>query len=98
MIKFCALKNCSDYSLANTLSSNITAQSLVERLVVQDSVYHELDCEADTLNMSQVVPFVDCCVSLLERPDLLPGPLAQSRIVSVLLAFVNSDVKGRHSQ
>ena len=89
-IKFCALKNCLTI-LSRIPSSNITAQSLVERLVVQDSVYHEL-------NMSQVVPFVDCCVSLLERPDLLPGPLAQSRIVSVLLAFVNSDVKGRHSQ
>ena len=42
----------------------------------------------------QVTQFVDCCVSLLERPDLLPNPLAQSRIVSVLLAFVDSDQRG----
>jgi hypothetical protein len=42
----------------------------------------------------QVTPFVDCCVTLLERPDLLPNPLAQSRIVSVLLAFVDSDQRG----
>ena len=42
----------------------------------------------------QVTPFVDCCVSLLERPDLLPHPLTQSRIVSVLLAFVDSDKRG----
>jgi len=56
-------------------------------------------CVTDAqLMVLQVVPFVDCCVSLLERPDILPGPLAQSRIVSVLLAFVNSDRKGRHSQ
>ena len=53
-------------------------------------------CEYQT--SLQVVPFVDCCVSLLERPDLLPSPLAQSRIVSVLLAFVSSDMKGRNSQ
>jgi hypothetical protein len=45
----------------------------------------------------QVTPFVDCCVSLLERPDLLPNPLAQSRIVSVLLAFVDSDQRGPHA-
>lgn len=39
----------------------------------------------------QLTPMVDCCVALLERPDLLPSPLAQGRIVSMLLAFVNSD-------
>ena len=52
------------------------------------------------LCMLQVTPFVDCCVCLLERPDLLPSPLAQARIVSVLLAFVSGDtrgVRGAHS-
>lgn len=44
----------------------------------------------------QLTPFVDCCVGLLERPDLLPGPLAQSRLVSVLLAFVDSDKRGSY--
>ena len=39
----------------------------------------------------QLTPMVDCCVALLERPDLLPHPLSQSRIVSTLLVFINSD-------
>lgn len=42
----------------------------------------------------QLAPMVDCCVGLLERPDLLPDPLAQSRIVSTLLVFVDSDKRG----
>lgn len=43
----------------------------------------------------QLTPMVDCCVGLLERPDLLPDPLAQSRIVSTLLVFVDSDKRGQ---
>ena len=39
----------------------------------------------------KLTPFVDCCISLLERPDLLPGPVAQSKIISVLLACVGRD-------
>ena len=39
----------------------------------------------------QLTPFVDCCVCLLDRPDLLPSPLSQGRLISVLLAFINSD-------
>ncbi|XP_067687796.1 uncharacterized protein [Haliotis asinina] len=34
--------------------------------------------------------FVDCCVSLLERPDIMPGPIPASKMVSCLLQFVNS--------
>eukprot|EP00117_Sycon_ciliatum_P046288 scpid21219/ scgid2547/ Ubiquitin conjugation factor E4 B; Ubiquitin fusion degradation protein 2; Ufd2a len=33
---------------------------------------------------------VDCCVLLLERPDLLPSPLAQTRIVELLLVFLET--------
>ena len=55
---------------------------------------HVHECYPAVFHCSQLIPFVDCCVNLLERPDLLPSPLAQSRIVSVLLAFVNSDKRG----
>ena len=34
---------------------------------------------------------MDCCIYLLERPDLLPGPVAQSKIISVLLMCVGKD-------
>lgn len=31
--------------------------------------------------------FVDCCVTLIERRDLMPGPVAASRIVTAILSF-----------
>ncbi|KAL9975428.1 hypothetical protein ACROYT_G012589 [Oculina patagonica] len=31
--------------------------------------------------------FVDCCCALIERRDLMPGPVAATRIVSALLSF-----------
>ncbi|KAK7466645.1 hypothetical protein BaRGS_00037253, partial [Batillaria attramentaria] len=37
-----------------------------------------------------LTPFVDCCVMLLERPDLMPGPIPASKIVSALLSFMKS--------
>ncbi|XP_076441977.1 uncharacterized protein LOC143280995 isoform X2 [Babylonia areolata] len=39
--------------------------------------------------------FVDCCVMLLERPDLMPGPVPASMIVSALLAFMKDTDKTR---
>lgn len=41
----------------------------------------------------QLTPFVDCCVMLLERPDLMPGPVPASMIVSALLAFMKDTDK-----
>lgn len=38
----------------------------------------------------QLTALVDCCVVLLERPDLLPSPLAQTRIVELLLTFLDT--------
>lgn len=38
-----------------------------------------------------LTPFVDCCVMLLERPDLMPGPIPASKIVSALLSFMKSE-------
>ncbi|XP_065914524.1 uncharacterized protein [Dysidea avara] len=35
----------------------------------------------------ELTPFVDCCVTLLQRQDILTGPVAQSKVVSVLLSF-----------
>jgi hypothetical protein len=46
--------------------------------------------------MFQLTPFVDCCVMLLERPDLMPGPVPASMIVSALLAFMK-DTDSNHS-
>ncbi len=43
------------------------------------------------LSSPQLTPAIDCCISLLERPDLLPGPVAQSRIVTLLLACIGRD-------
>ena len=37
--------------------------------------------------MIQLTPFVDCCVALLQRQDILTGPVAQSKVVSALLTF-----------
>ncbi|KAL8576659.1 hypothetical protein ACOMHN_025134 [Nucella lapillus] len=42
-----------------------------------------------------LTPFVDCCVMLLERPDLMPGPVPASMIVSALLAFMKDSDKDR---
>ena len=38
----------------------------------------------------QLVPFVDVCVHLLKRPDLVPGPIPAYRITQALLAFVTT--------
>lgn len=38
----------------------------------------------------QLGTFVECCVTLLQRPDLLPSALSQSRIVRMLLSFVDN--------
>ncbi|XP_019628918.1 PREDICTED: uncharacterized protein LOC109473492 [Branchiostoma belcheri] len=46
----------------------------------------------------QLSPFVDCCVTLLERPDLMPGPIPASKIVGTLLAFTESGKRKRGSQ
>ncbi|XP_078607185.1 uncharacterized protein LOC144879516 isoform X2 [Branchiostoma floridae x Branchiostoma japonicum] len=46
----------------------------------------------------QLSPFVDCCVTLLERPDLMPGPIPASKIVGTLLSFTESGKRKRGSQ
>ena len=43
----------------------------------------------------QIGTFVECCVTLLQRPDLLPSALSQSRIVRMLLSFVDSSSRDR---
>ncbi|XP_070185437.1 uncharacterized protein [Littorina saxatilis] len=40
-----------------------------------------------------LTPFVDCCVMLLERTDLMPGPVPASMIVSALLSFMKDSDK-----
>jgi ubiquitin-protein ligase len=39
--------------------------------------------------------FVTCCVTLLQRPDLLPSALSQSRIVRMLLSFVDNSSRDK---
>ncbi|XP_066289548.1 uncharacterized protein [Branchiostoma lanceolatum] len=46
----------------------------------------------------QLSSFVDCCVTLLERPDLMPGPIPASKIVGTLLSFTESGKRKRGSQ
>ncbi|KAK6165686.1 hypothetical protein SNE40_022567 [Patella caerulea] len=43
----------------------------------------------------QLSRFVDCCVVLLERPDIMPGPIVASKLVSTLLLFVQSSPHNR---
>ncbi|XP_013383358.1 uncharacterized protein LOC106153808 isoform X1 [Lingula anatina] len=45
----------------------------------------------------QLAPFVDCCVNLLQRPDLVPGPIPASKIVSALAAFMQTSNRGSRS-
>lgn len=49
---------------------------------------HVLRLHPNSTKGISLTPFVDCCVMLLERPDLMPGPVPASMIVSALLAFM----------
>ncbi|XP_071101148.1 uncharacterized protein [Haliotis cracherodii] len=51
---------------------------------------HAVHVHKGILQGLSISTFVDCCVSLLERPDLMPGPIPASKMVSCLLQFVNS--------
>ena len=44
----------------------------------------------------QVCVFVDCCCALIERRDLVPGPVAATRIISALLSF--AEICGRNKR
>ena len=46
----------------------------------------------------QLTQVVDCCVGLLERTDLLPSPLAQMKIVELLLVFLESNQRHHHGR
>ena len=49
-------------------------------------------------NNVQLTPFVDCCVALLQRQDVLTGPVAQSKVVSALLTFTEGSNQARSRQ
>ncbi|XP_041374880.1 uncharacterized protein LOC121387745 [Gigantopelta aegis] len=59
---------------------------------------HALYVHKEALRGLSLSPLVDCCVLLLERPDLMPGPIPASKIVSTLYHFVqtseNPSVRG----
>ncbi|CAH1790115.1 unnamed protein product [Owenia fusiformis] len=38
----------------------------------------------------QISPFIDCCVMLLERHDLMPGPVCATKIIETLYAFIQT--------
>lgn len=51
---------------------------------------HVLRLHPNTVKGLDLVAFVDCCVMLLERPDLMPGPIPASQTVSALLSFLGT--------
>ncbi|XP_064597872.1 uncharacterized protein LOC135464377 [Liolophura sinensis] len=58
---------------------------------------HVLYVHKDTLSGISLSPFVDCCVALLSEPELMPGPVSASKVVSALLAFVNTSKRQQMS-
>ena len=48
-----------------------------------------------TLSTVQLSPVVDCCVTLLQHSEILSDPVTQTRVVSILSGFIESDKRSR---
>jgi ubiquitin-protein ligase len=68
--------------------------SKIPEVIIKDMMkwfHFVLRTRPNSLHGLQLTPMIDCCINLLNRPDLLPGPVAQTQIISVLLTCVSGN-------